>query len=344
VSTADLYNKGLGRYAELHRIPFVIAITDISVFLDLVHPHATHLVITDETARAVRSFPSDSAYFAERLDSRTSTWKRISYILRMYREFVLGMRHHSIFRNVSGVHAELNRVRCVNVGPMVRKEHFAKRDRAEMRRRHGIHVGETCVLVLSGSIGGRFVEQVTRALQRSWTGDLTVLAVCGRAETTLAKVRRLAAASNRLRVLPLGFVDDLDELYAASDAVIARPSAGVFSEALLARCPPVLPRRALSNDVGCLELVRMHGLGEIFRGYADLPRALSSVLSARASHVEAMDRFLEGSPSSFEELEDLLCQEVLGDKPAARNADQNEHREDRETCRARTVHSASVTS
>lgn len=113
-------------------------------------------------------------------------------------------------------------------------------------------------------------------------------------------------ANPDLKVMPLGFVDFMAELYAAADAVVTRPSAGCVLEALVRRTPVVIAGNAASNDAGCVELVRQHGLGEVFTRDAELPRILAGVFGERGRYRGRIDAFLSPYPTSFAGLQQRL--------------------------------------
>jgi hypothetical protein len=72
VSTADGFNKALGGYAEENNIPFYIFITEISTFIDLICPYATHICYFNETPEAIRNYDFDMEYFSHKLNKATT--------------------------------------------------------------------------------------------------------------------------------------------------------------------------------------------------------------------------------------------------------------------------------
>lgn len=318
VCTADMYSKVLGRYAEQKGIPFSIWITDMSIFMDLVHPYATHVCIFEATANAVRSFDFESPYFSMAPVPGGSARDRLAYVVHMYRGYVLSRRWGGIYRSIGREHEERNQARCVSIGPMVTAEHFQRVDRDQARAELGVDRSAPCVALLSGSLGGSCLLDWTRALQRTWSGKLTVIAVCGRSERVRGELGAIAAANPEVRVLPLGFADNMPLVYGAVDAVIARPSAGVVSEALRHRRPLVLPSYAMSNDLGCLQLIRRSGAGEVFGGSDDLAGAVRGVVSRPEIYGEAIDRLLAPYPKTAMELTGRIRELVFARAEARR--------------------------
>ncbi len=309
ICTADGYGKLLSGYAYDHSIPCVLVNTEVSVFLDMASPHATHICYFRETVAAVRSLSFWTTYYTTHLNEHTSLLAKLTYVGRMYRDHGLPWRWKSIRRIPGNTPRRLNSAACHAVGPIVSPEHFEKRPCQAMRRKHGIATDHPCVFIASGSLGGRFLLRILDVLILLQPGPLTVVALCGRDRRTLEQIRSTSSAISHIDILPLGFVDEVSELLAAADVVIARPSAGIFLEALIHRVPILLPARTTSNDAGAVCLTRQHGLGCIYENPREIPDLLTQLLEAREQY---------GSDNSVlqQVLSDILNQHVETDPPA----------------------------
>ena len=112
------------------------------------------------------------------------------------------------------------------VPPPVRTAFYAAPSREEARASLGLPLEGPCVLLIDSGWGfGQMVESVS-ALAAS---GLSVLAVAGRQRTVERRLRELAATTPRVR--PYGFTDQIPELMAAADVVVALPGATTCSEA-----------------------------------------------------------------------------------------------------------------
>lgn len=314
VCTADGYAKVLGTHAHERGIPFFQVITEMSIFFDLVHPRAVHLCYFPETVAAVRSLPFDHPYFARPVTASMPWRQRLAYVHAMFAAARRDRR--AVFRDIEPPPPRRNDARVRAIGPLVDSRFHDRRDRAEARRRLGLDPARPCVLVIGGSIGGRFVTDAIRALTGADGPPLTLLAVCGHDAATARWLKKQTPSPNHaLQVF--GHVDNMPDLLVAADAVVARPSAGVVLEALVTRTPLVLPIRTTANDQGSLSLVRRHRLGAAFADFAGLPDALARVLAEHAAMVTRMDRLLADFPADANLLAEQLRQILLCPTPDA---------------------------
>jgi processive 1,2-diacylglycerol beta-glucosyltransferase len=109
-----------------------------------------------------------------------------------------------------------------------------QKDKLEMRRKHGLTPDRTTFLLSAGGFGvgslGLLISSLV-PLQH----PAQIVAVCGRNEELKARVSELAKQINTkttLKVKPIGFTNEMDELMAASDIVVGKPGGLTTSEAL----------------------------------------------------------------------------------------------------------------
>jgi hypothetical protein len=60
---------------------------------------------------------------------------------------------------------------------------------------------------------------------------------------------------------------------------LARPSASLFLEAILAGCPLLIPAKATKNDSGTVDLTRAWRIGEAYDHDDEIPATLSRMLT-----------------------------------------------------------------
>lgn len=92
----------------------------------------------------------------------------------------------------------------------------------------------------------------------------------------------------------------------AVDVILARPSAGVLLEALLAHTPLLLPRQAAANDRGAISFVEKYQLGECFRNQQDLQIKLKHLLEEKIFYQQRIEAVLKNYPSTFAEQREKL--------------------------------------
>lgn len=311
ICTCDGFGKVLGSYAQEKEIPFYLVITELSIFSDLVNPYATHICYFPETINAIRSFDWQTTYFLQQIDRNSSAWDQVRYVLGIVWDNALYRSRQSIFRNVARVHPERNRAKAVAVGPIVERTYYANRSQQSMRTKYGIDIDTPCLLVLSGSIGGAFISDMVHTFQQQTEEPLTILAVCGQDGRSFETVYAISERNSQVRVIPLAFVDYLHELYVAADIVIARPSAGVILEALMCRTPLITTERATANDLGGIELIKAHQLGEVYRQPQEVPGLFRRMMRQRPSYVDNMDKLLALYPSCFADFAEQMRQIIL---------------------------------
>ncbi|HUC36084.1 MAG TPA: glycosyltransferase [Acidimicrobiales bacterium] len=125
--------------------------------------------------------------------------------------------------------------RIAIVPPPVREAFYRAPTQTEARRALGVPEDARCVLLMGGGWGLGPLATTARALVED---GVCVLAVAGRNEKLLERLRTVAVGSPRLEVF--GFTDRVPELMAAADVVVSTPGATTCSEARVVGRPLVL--------------------------------------------------------------------------------------------------------
>lgn len=312
VCTADGFGKVLGLYAQARAIPLYLVITEFTMFADVANPMATHICYFPETINAIRSYRFEDAYFSSRLARKSSAWDKIKYVSSVHRGHIRAGGTRSIYRNIDRQYPERNHARCIAVGPLVEPVYYIRKNKLAARQMLGIDKEKPCVLLISGSIGGDYLDEIVTAFQDRWGEPLTLLAVCGRDQDCFRRLDARKLRSREIEVRPLGFVETMDELYAAADVVIARPSASVLLEAMMRRVPLLIPKRATVNDLGGAELINKHFLGEVYGDLNDLFASFQKIAGHKDAYADAISRFLAPYPAEYADLKDALVEIILG--------------------------------
>ena len=312
ICTADGYAKALGLYAEERSIPLYIVITEFTMFADLANPAATHICYFPETINAIRSYRFEETYFSQRLNRSSSVLERMRYVAGVYKDRMAAGGARSIYRNINTQHPDTNQANCIAVGPIVDPAYYSRADKHRLREKLGIDAHKPCALVISGSIGGEYLNEVVTTFQNGWHEAVTLVVACGRDRGSYRKVAACARRTAGVEVIPMGFCDAMPELYAAADVVIARPSASVFLEALMQHVPILIPQRATANDLGGAELIKKHHLGRVYRGRQDLLDSFGQIVQRHQQHVDGICRFLAAFPTDFDTQRKTIASIVYG--------------------------------
>lgn len=311
ISTADVWNHVLGSYASERKIPFFIIITEISPFMDLVNPYATHLCYFQETINAIHSFNFKTAYFSTVLHHSMSFSEKMAYIVKYYYDYLINIYHNSIYRNINRNYLTRNHARVKITGPMADQRHYIHQNPREVREKLGIDPDIPMVLLLSGSIGGKVLYGIIKSICKTYRGPLNICAMCGNDQKTFQKIKMFRPRQTAVKVIPYQFQDNIEEFLAGSDCVIARPSAGIFIESLLHRIPMVAYGNVTSNDSGTPEIISKYNTGEICIDKTDLTPVLQKVLDNKATYQKKIEQLLSVYTIDFETQEHKLKDTIL---------------------------------
>lgn len=310
--TSDVYGHALGMYAAQRKIPYYLFITDISIFLDLVHPRATHICYFQETADAVRSYDFSAEYFTADISQGASWRNKFRYLIRYFQDYVVKRRLNPIYRNVAPVRPQLNQARTVAIGPLAERKHFFPAHCGDIRRKYKLTAGVSTVLLASGSLGGRFVRDVVRLLHTQLHQPVNLMVICGSDEKTYQELCRFQSSNPNLKLHPIPFTDELEAFLELADCAIIRPSAGIYMESLIHQTPVVACGDAPANDRGTLAMIQKYHLGRIYRTESQLIPALLDVLANKETYVNRIGELLQRYPGSWEEKARLIRLTVLG--------------------------------
>lgn len=314
ISTADGFNKVLGTYAAERKIPFYIFITEISTFIDLICPYATHICYFNETPEAIRSYDFDLAYFSHTINKESTWLDNLKYVLKAHNEFIIHAHKNPIFKDPIRSLEQLNNAKCEVIGPLAEKKHFTHKNVDEVKKKYSIPDDRDTVLIVSGSIGGEFLTEMVETICKYYEKPLNLLVMCGRDIKIYEKAKSMQDPSGMINIMPFGFTDRFDEFIAASDCLIARPSAGIFIESLLNKTPMVTFDRVTSNDRGTLTMIEKYSIGEICSDEDELIPALDKLLENKETYKSNIEKLLRNYYSSYEKKQAAIRELILEDQ------------------------------
>jgi hypothetical protein len=277
VSTADVPNRALGDAANELGVPFTVLPTEFSIFADVLHPDAHYLCYFEEMARAIRRFDLTTPHFRIAIADRASLRDRLKYLVEWVTTYGVRTTEPLLFQAAGNPAPGTNALPCHVIGPLRQPQDYAPPVEPSPDQRPQI-------LIASGSLGGRFVSGATRRLMAMSDLRADVVAICGRDRATLESLRALQADAGGVRLECCGYVDDMPARLRRASLVVARPSAGVFLEALLAGVPMLMPSRATKNDTGTIDLMRLWKVGETYDAEREIPARVRSMLPRLAEY------------------------------------------------------------
>jgi UDP-N-acetylglucosamine:LPS N-acetylglucosamine transferase len=314
VSTADGFNKVLGTYAKENGIPFYIFITEISLFIDLVNPYATHICYFDETGEAIRNYNFNHTYFSYDLNKTTTMFEKAAYVLHYYKDFVVQGYKNSIFRNPNTSLEKLNSGKYRVLGPLAERKHFKQKNVDEIKEKYGFNNGYKTVVLASGSIGGRFLYEMVQLIFNEYKTNINLVVVCGKDEEMYNKLKNFQGISLNVNLMPFRYIENFDEVLAAADCIIGRPSAGIFIESILNRTPEITFRKATSNDKGTLTMIEKYKIGKVVDSNIEVIAALEEILLNKELYQRNLLKLTSKCCGTYEEKIELLRDIILNEK------------------------------
>lgn len=129
--------------------------------------------------------------------------------------------------------------------------------RGEARARLAIDLDPFTLLVTSGGVGSGQLRELVLDLAQAYP-ELQLLVVTGK---NAALRQELQALGLRPGVHIYGFVDNMEELMAASDIIITKAGPGTLMEALVMRRPVIVTEAVGMQERGNIDFVLNHELG-----------------------------------------------------------------------------------
>jgi len=152
------------------------------------------------------------------------------WLVHHYERYFVVVDEARAYLEALGIPAEKITVSGIPIDPV-----FAiKKDKHEMRAKHGLESDRTTILLSAGGFGVGSVDALVSSLL-PLQHRAQVVAICGRNQELKERLTRLAARTSRdanVILKPFGYTKDMDELMTASDLVLGKPGGLTTSEAL----------------------------------------------------------------------------------------------------------------
>jgi processive 1,2-diacylglycerol beta-glucosyltransferase len=171
----------------------------------------------------------------ERLNSRqviivTDFDVHAMWLVHHYEHYFVAIDEARVYLEVLGIPAEKITVSGIPIDPV-----FAiKKDKQEMRAKHGLAPDRTTILLSAGGFGVGSVDALVSSLL-PLQHRAQIVAICGRNEELKKRLTKLAARAKpdaTVLLKPFGYTKEMDELMTASDLVLGKPGGLTTSEAL----------------------------------------------------------------------------------------------------------------
>jgi len=152
------------------------------------------------------------------------------WLVHHYERYFVAIDEARAYLEVLGIPAEKITVSGIPIDPV-----FAvKKDKQEMRAKHGLEPDRTTILLSAGGFGVGSVDALVHSLL-PLQHRAQIVAICGRNEELKQRLTKLAARAKpdaTVSLKPFGYTKEMDELMTASDLVLGKPGGLTTSEAL----------------------------------------------------------------------------------------------------------------
>jgi processive 1,2-diacylglycerol beta-glucosyltransferase len=154
------------------------------------------------------------------------------------------------------------------------------RSKEDMRRKLGLKEDRFTVLLSTSSFGFGPIEEIATLLK-----DIQLVIICGNNKTLFEK---LSAKGNPLHKI-CGFVDNMEEMMAASDAMITKPGGLSISEALADNLPLVFFSAIPGQEAGNIRVLAEHGIGISDKNAAEIAQTMKMYATSPEALIAARE-------------------------------------------------------
>lgn len=171
----------------------------------------------------------------ERLQSRqviivTDFDVHAMWLVHHYEHYFVALDEARAYLEILGIPPHKITVSGIPIDPVFAK----KKDKHEMRKKHGLEPDRTTILLSAGGFGVGSVDAlIASVLPLQHRAQL--VAICGRNDELKTRLTKLAARmkpDSTVVLKPFGYTQEMDELMVASDVVLGKPGGLTTSEAL----------------------------------------------------------------------------------------------------------------
>jgi processive 1,2-diacylglycerol beta-glucosyltransferase len=152
------------------------------------------------------------------------------WLVHHYEHYFVAIEEARVYLEVLGIPAEKITVSGIPIDPVF----GLRKDKQEMRAKHGLAPDRTTILLSAGGFGVGSIDALVSSLL-PLQHRAQIVAICGRNEELKKRLTKLAARTKpdaTVLLKPFGYTKEMDELMTASDIVLGKPGGLTTSEAL----------------------------------------------------------------------------------------------------------------
>lgn len=121
-------------------------------------------------------------------------------------------------------------------------------DKNEIREKLGIGKNDFVLLSMAGGFGQANSLKVVKEIRKIKYDNFKIIVVCGKNQQQKDKIDKYVKKHNLKNVICYGFVNNVDELMSASDAILTR-GGNTINEALLKNLIPIIREGVVANEL-----------------------------------------------------------------------------------------------
>lgn len=170
----------------------------------------------------------------------------------------------------------------INVFPFIIAEKFSgKRDGVnmpEIKKKLGFSTDSKVILLLGGGEGIPKGEMIVRQLISN-INNIEIAVVCGRNKNLFNNLSHYVDQGGGTNIKLFGYIDFVEELINASDAVITKCGASTFMEILFCKKIPIVISYIWEQEKGNVEFLTENNLGVYEKRIEKLPEIIKGIFS-----------------------------------------------------------------
>src|SRR5215203_4862247 len=152
------------------------------------------------------------------------------WLVHHYERYFVALEEARVYLEALGIPPGKITVSGIPIDPVF----TLKKDKQQMRTKHGLAPDRTTILLSAGGFGVGSIDALIAGLLPV-QHRAQVVAICGRNEELKQRLTKLAARTKTdatVLLKPFGYTKEMDELMTASDVVLGKPGGLTTSEAL----------------------------------------------------------------------------------------------------------------
>lgn len=180
-------------------------------------------------------------------------------------------------RQLNGKGIDAGKIRVLGIP--IQDKFSVKIDRATACAKLGLDSGLFNVLIMGGGLGVGPIRQIVEDISESGL-PFTLVVVCGKNEHLLEQIKAIAATS-KMVVRPLAFIENVQEYMSACDILISKPGGISLTEAMVKGLPVLVASYIAGHEGWNLKFLEESAAGLGVKGAYEAARKLRELYASK---------------------------------------------------------------